>query len=94
MHTFCFTELCKKEVICSRDGRKLGYPTDIEIDAKCGQLLCLIVPCRSALSLFSGKSAVKIPWQDVERVGCDVIWVSNIKEEKYERHNKSNNRCC
>ncbi len=86
MCIFTFSELCKKEIICISNGRKLGYPTDIRFDAKCGQILDLIVPVKSTLALFSGKDCVRIPWCEVERIGEDVIWIK--KDYKYECHNK------
>ena len=75
MKSFSFTELCKKEVICEGNGKKLGYPTDIEIDAKCGTLKSILLAQRSVFGLLTGRCALKIPWCDVVRIGCDVIWV-------------------
>lgn len=97
MKGFYFTELCKKEVICESDGKKLGYPTDIEIDAKCGTLKSLILAERSVFGMISGRSCIKIPWCDVLRIGCDVIWVCGNycgKESKNERNKKSGCSCC
>ena len=74
MKRFLFSELCKKEVICDGDGKKLGYPSDVELD-KCGSIQHLIVPCRGGLWLFSSRGHIRIPWCDVIRIGIDVIWV-------------------
>ena len=99
MHRFCFTELCKKEVISIKSGKKLGYPKDIQID-KCGNILCLILPCKSAFSLFSGNNCIKVPWCDVDRIGEDIIWVctdfnSYQKDGNcYDRDNKTDKGCC
>ncbi len=82
MKMCCLSELCKKEIICTSDGRKLGYPTDVQIDCKCGQILSLIVPVKSALSLLGGKNCINVPWCDVERIGCDVIWVCGRYDRK------------
>lgn len=93
----CLTELCKKELICMEDGRKLGYPTDVEIDCKRGQIIYLIVPNKSAFSFLGGKDCIKIPWCDVERIGEDVIWVCGCfdrKDRDCDRHNKRDDGCC
>lgn len=89
---FCFTELCKKEVICISDGKKIGFPADIEID-KCGNILYLHVPVKSTFSLFAGKNCVQVPWCDVERIGCDVIWVRG-KDYEYGKNNSADSCCC
>jgi len=97
MNSFCFTELCKKEVICESDGKKLGYPTDIVIDAKCGTLKSIVLAQRSLFGMISGKSCIEIPWCDVSRIGCDVIWVCGDycgKGNRNERHKKSGCGCC
>lgn len=91
MKDFCFTELCKKEVISARCGTKLGYPRDIRIDCKCGQIKELILPCKSTFSLFSGRDCLCVPWCDVERIGEDVIWVCG--EYNYGKNNKRD-KCC
>ena len=96
MKTVCLSELCKKEVICIEDGRKLGYPTDVRFDARRGHIIDLIVPCKSTFSLFQGKNCVKIRWCDVERIGEDVIWVCGCFDRKDNDCDRDNKRddCC
>ena len=89
MHDYYLNELCKKEIICMPDGKKLGYPSDFTIDS-CGKIQYIIVNERSGFSLFCGKNELRIPWCDVERICQDVIWVCgcfNGKENKYEKNN-------
>lgn len=81
MKRFMFTELCKKEVICDGDGKKLGYPTDIEID-KCGNVQYLSVPRKCSFWFFGPRQCIRVPWCDVTRIGIDVIWVCG-KEGSY-----------
>ena len=88
----CFTELCKKEVISARCGKKLGFPKDVLIDCKSGQICELLIPCKSALSLFSGDNFIRVPWCDVDRIGEDVIWVCG--DYDYDRNNKSGKCRC
>ena len=50
--TFC--ELRDKEVISVRDGRRLGFISDLEIDLCSGRINCIILPpSGSCFSLFS-----------------------------------------
>lgn len=86
MRISCLSELCKKEVICISNGRKLGYPTDVRFNSKSGQIIDIVVPCKSTLSLFSGKNCIKIPWCDVDRIGEDVIWVCKCFDEKDDKN--------
>lgn len=98
MRSFCFTELCKKEVISIDCGKKLGYPKDIQIDCRHGQILNLIIPCKSTISLFSGNNCIKVPWCDVEKIGEDIIWVCGDFGRKEtdcnDRNNKRDKGCC
>lgn len=91
------TELCKKEVISIDCGKKLGYPLDIEVSVKHGELLNLIMPCKSTFTLLSGKNTYKIRWCDIERIGQDVIWVLgdfDRKDDCCDRNNKRDKGCC
>ena len=51
-----FTDLCCKEVICVRDGRRLGFVSDARVEVPEGHVLALIVPGPSRLfGLFGRK---------------------------------------
>ena len=98
MRTHTFSEICKKEVISIDCGKKLGYPQDIEFSSKRGEILNLIMPCKTTFSLLSGKNVFKIPWCDIERIGEDVIWVCGSdfdrRDDHCERNNKRDKGCC
>ena len=83
MKRYLFSELCKKEVICDGDGKKLGYPADMEID-KCATIHRIIIPARGMLRFFNSKHCIRVPWCDVLRIGIDVIWVSGC-EDNYKK---------
>ena len=68
-----FSELCKKEVVNTCDGCKLGYVSDLEIDAVCGRVNALLVP--KAHKLFAKCDYYVIKWEQVERIGADMILV-------------------
>ncbi len=69
-------ELRVKDVILTKDGRKLGYVTDFEIDPTCGKIAALLVSSVSGGFCFrGGKSEYRIPWDKIECIGEDAILV-------------------
>ena len=71
-----FNELRDRDVINVCDGKRLGFVCDMEIDAACGKILKLIVPCGGKyLSIFGGKNTLCIPYSCIERIGKDAILV-------------------
>ena len=77
-----FTELYCKEVICVRDGRRLGFVTDARIELPEGKLCAIIVPgpCR-LLGLWGRREDYVIPWSCIRRIGPDIILVDAKPEE-------------
>ena len=76
-----FRELQTKEVICLRDGRRLGFVCDAKLQLPEGNLLALIVPgpCRF-WGLLGHKEDFVIPWHCIRRIGPDIILV-DVKPE-------------
>ena len=70
-----FSSLKNKEVINICDGKALGCVCDLEFNRLTGQLLRLILPGEGIGAVFSGKKRVFVPYDDVERIGDDVILV-------------------
>lgn len=66
-----------KEVINILDGKRLGYVTDVDINYEKGTVEAIIVPGPSALlNIFSGgKNDYVIPWNNITKVGDDIILV-------------------
>ncbi len=73
-----FSELCKKEVINTFDGCRLGYVCDVEIDTMCGRVNFIFVPNRR--KLFEKPKIIPIKWEQIERIGSDMILVRVCKE--------------
>ena len=71
-----FTDLHCKEVICVRDGQRLGYVADARIQVPEGCITALIVPgkCRF-FGLFGPRDDYVIPWNCIRRMGEDIILV-------------------
>lgn len=67
-----------KEVINLSDGERLGFVYDMEIDITTGLITKLIVPGKTKSSIFSKTQGVKIPWDNISKIGDDIILV-NLK---------------
>ena len=77
------SELRCKEIINVRDGSRLGYLGDVEVDLESGKVLSLIVPGRRRLFGLLGREPDAVfPWESVERFGADIILVSAGPGEK------------
>jgi len=65
-----------KEVINVRDGIKMGYADDIEIDSCSSAVTALIVYGKSRLFGILGKEEdLVIPWNCIEIIGEDIILI-------------------
>ena len=72
-----FADLRRKEVINIRDGARLGYVYDIEISAAEGRIEGIVVPGpRTFFGLFAGSEDYIISWEEIEKIGEDIILVS------------------
>ena len=77
-----FTDLHCKEVICIRDGRRLGFVADARIELPEGRICAILVPCPfRGLGLVGRREDYLIPWHCVRRIGPDIILVDCIPEE-------------
>jgi len=77
MLTNCrIADLQCKEVVNLCDGCRLGYVADVLIDICSGRLVALVVPGRSGVMSFLVKDEeYVIPWDDIEKIGDDIILV-------------------
>ncbi|MBR6506296.1 MAG: YlmC/YmxH family sporulation protein [Clostridia bacterium] len=78
-----FSDLSDKEVINLCDGKRLGYVCDADIDTECGKIIRLSIPAKGGL--FPGKSRIYIRWENIERIGEDIILVK-YTEVQNARH--------
>ncbi len=70
-------ELHSKDVISIQNGARLGCVGDVEIDARCGQVVALIILGRPRLLGLLGRTPdLTIPWQDVRVVGEETVLVA------------------
>lgn len=77
-----FTQLQCKEVICVRDGRRLGFVTDVMVEVPEGKVCAIVVPgpCRF-LGIAGRHEDFVIPWDCIRRIGPDIILVDTKPED-------------
>ena len=81
--TVSFSEIRDTEVVNLCDGKRVGYVCDADIDPECGRITRLAIPAKSGL--FPGKSRIYIRWENIERIGEDIILVryTEIQQNKH-----------
>ena len=72
-------ELRQREVVNIIDGRRMGAIKDIELDLEAGRVNSLIVPSMTGkfLFIFGRDDDLIIPWENVVKIGVDVILVES-----------------
>lgn len=69
-------EIRQKEVINTRDGCRLGFISDIEIDVKSGKVTKIIVPGPGkVLGVFGREQEYQIEWGDIKKIGDDIVLI-------------------
>ena len=72
------SDLQSKRVINLLDGKDIGNIIDIEIDEK-GNIINLIVEKRRfIISYFSSNKEINIKWNQIDKIGEDVILVKVV----------------
>ena len=76
-------ELRSKEVISVKDGGRLGFVCDIEMDTETAAVTALVVYGRARLfGLLGQEEDTVIPWRDIEMIGGDIVLVKCPAPEK------------
>ena len=71
------SELACKEVININNGCRFGSVCDAVFDKESGQLTAIIVPAkRERGGLFERGCEYEIPWEKVQQIGDDFIFVN------------------
>ena len=70
------TELTCKEVICIRNGQRLGFVSDVQLKIPEGEVGAIVVPgpCRF-LGVLGRNEDYVIPWNCIKRIGPDIVLV-------------------
>ncbi|MEW6049175.1 MAG: YlmC/YmxH family sporulation protein [Bacillota bacterium] len=70
------SDLRAKDVINMADGRRLGNLYDLDVDVESGRIRSLILPASGRPGWFRSRERdIEIPWQDIVKIGIDVILV-------------------
>jgi YlmC/YmxH family sporulation protein len=77
------SEISSKDVIDDEDGTRLGKIADAEIDVATGKILNVnIYRSFKFLNWFNNKDVIQIPWNNIIKIGNDVIIVENRQKRK------------
>lgn len=75
MQEYTFCELREKEVVNTVDGKRLGRIVDMAFTCT-GRIFGIIVPgSKRLIKNLSAGDAIFIPWQNICKIGADVILV-------------------
>lgn len=69
------SDLQRKDVINTNDGKKIGTIIDVNITDD-GHMSGFVVDSGKFLSKFSSKDEIEIKWSQVKKIGEDVILVN------------------
>ncbi|HZG70827.1 MAG TPA: YlmC/YmxH family sporulation protein [Chondromyces sp.] len=65
-----------KDIVSVSDGKKLGNITDIDINLDTGKIEAIVISASGKfLGLFGKEDEVIIPWNQIVKIGEDVILV-------------------
>ena len=78
-----------KEVVNVCDGLRMGFVCDVILNDATGQLLAIVVPgpCRF-LGMFGHEDDYIIPWENIRRIGDDLIIVEISGDYRREKRPK------
>lgn len=79
-------DLRNKEVINVKDGTRIGFVCDVEIDTHTAALTAVVVYGRLRLfGILGRESDFVIPWQDIVLIGDDTVLVNYEEPAEKEK---------
>ncbi|WP_446899431.1 YlmC/YmxH family sporulation protein [Clostridium sp. LBM24168] len=73
---YSLASLRSMEIIDINTGAKLGFIKDLKIDCENSRILSIILPSQtSKISWFGKNDDVELPWDNVKKIGIDVLLV-------------------
>ena len=70
------SDIMEKEIINVKNGNKLGFITDIDLDVENGKVSSFSITGSSGNFFSRGAEIDTVFWRDILRIGCDTIIVS------------------
>ncbi|NSL51265.1 YlmC/YmxH family sporulation protein [Calidifontibacillus erzurumensis] len=78
-----------KDVVNVADGKRLGNITDLDINVNTGKINAIIIQTGSKMKGFFGKNdEIVIPWNNIVKIGTDVILVRYFNSSQFDDHMK------
>ena len=81
------SDIMEKEIINVKNGKKLGFITDIDLDVENGKVSSFSITGSSGNFFSRGAEIDTVFWRDILRIGCDtiiVIIVSNFDKNQID----------
>ena len=75
------------EIIDVSTGRKLGFIKDFKVDCEENKIISLILPSTTMKSWFLKDDEIEVRWNDIVKVGVDVILVKSENIPNYDSNN-------
>jgi YlmC/YmxH family sporulation protein len=73
---YSLASLMAMEIIDINTGAKLGFIKDLKIDCDENRIISIILPSQtSKISLFGKSEDIEIAWENVNKIGIDVLLV-------------------
>lgn len=72
------SEIQNKDVININTGMKIGNIIDIKVNSETGKIESLILEKRKFSSIFSSNDEIEIYWNQINKIGEDVILVESL----------------
>ena len=70
------SDIMEEEIINVKNGKKLGFITDIDLDVENGKVSSFSITGSSGNFFSRGAEIDTVFWRDILRIGCDTIIVS------------------
>lgn len=79
-----------KEVICIKDGTRLGCVNDVEVDTTCGKIVAIVIYGRlRCFGVLGREDDIVIKWEDIQVIGDDTILVCYTPCIRSKKHGRA-----
>ncbi len=72
------SEIQNKDVININTGIKIGNIIDVKVNSETGKIESIILEKRKFSSIFSNADEIEIYWNQINKIGEDVILVESL----------------
>ncbi|MGM9532666.1 YlmC/YmxH family sporulation protein [Intestinibacter sp.] len=70
------SDIMEKEIINIKNGKKLGFITDIDLDIESGKVSSFLITGTSGSFFYRGTEVDTVFWRDILRIGYDTVLVN------------------